>query len=111
MAHHFSAESNASSSASAELVLVWGPPPVYPIIMVTVTAQLLMHKISFVMNLVSSYYLLTQLCLKCLDSKSERTKEPHPLFKMQIDRSHVFYNDPGCPSAFLLHLLLHSCYT
>ena len=75
MAH---AESDASSSASAELVLVGGTPPVYPIIMATVTAQLLMHRISFIINLVSSYYLLTQLCLKSLESKSERTREPHP---------------------------------
>ena len=68
-------------------MFVGDPPPVYPIITVTATAQLLMHRIFFVTNLVSSYYFLTQLTVfeefgkKQEQENNFKTREPHPFLR------------------------------
>ena len=93
-----------------KLVFVGGPPPVYPIITVTATVQLLMHRIFFVINLVSTYYLLTQLTVfEEFGNQEQENKGASPIFKMQIDRSHVFYNTQV--AQLHLHLLMHSSHT
>ena len=92
-----------------KLVFVGGPPPVYSIITVTATVQLLMHRIFFVINLVSSYYLLTQLTLFEEFGNQQENNRASPIFKMQIDGSHVFYNTQV--AQLHLHLLMHSSHT
>ena len=56
----------------ASLFVTLSTPPVYPIIMMTITAQLLMHRISFIINLASSYYLLTQVCALLIIHQPEK---------------------------------------
>ena len=93
-----------------KLVFVGGPPPVYPITTVTATVQLLMHRIFFVINLVLSYYFLTQLTvLEEFGKQEQENKGASPILKMQIDRSHVFYNTQV--AQLHLHLLMHSSHT
>ena len=58
----FFAESDALSSASLKPVFVGGTPPVYPIVTVTVTTELWLHGVSFLVNLVLCFFLLRLLC-------------------------------------------------
>jgi len=121
----FFAESDAFPSASAKPEFVGGTPPVYLIITVTVTTQLSLHKVSFIIHLVSSYHLLTQLCWRVWKARVRWENEGVlPICKKKISRSHTFYDDPGCTSvecsphsfavvqlAFVVQLFMHPCLT